>query len=65
MTCKTDTAPLLAATSRMAKLDHSHARRAERPEKAQIDLLTRVSHDLGSPLTVVKGNFVAIRRLLE
>lgn len=65
MTCKTDTAPLLAATSRTAKLDHSHARRAERAEKAQIDLLTRVSHDLGSPLTVVKGNFVAIRRLLE
>ena len=30
-----------------------------------MDLLTRVSHDLGGPLTVVKGNVAAIRRLLE
>ncbi|MEO6042774.1 MAG: HAMP domain-containing sensor histidine kinase [Tepidiformaceae bacterium] len=65
MTCKTIPARSLAATSPTATLDRSIARRADRADKAQIDLLTRVVHDLGSPLTVVKGNVAAIRRFLE
>lgn len=56
---------LLAEANTAAAVEHAHADEATRAEKERLDLLAGFSHELGTPLTVVKGNVTAIRRFLE
>jgi signal transduction histidine kinase len=55
----------LAETDAMAASEQGLAEDAERAEKDRLDLLAGVSHELGSPLTVIKANVTSIRRFLE
>lgn len=48
-----------------AGLESSRAGDADLAEQARSDLLAGVSHELGTPLTIIKGNVIAIRRYLE
>lgn len=56
---------LLARAGADARAEHARAEDAERAEQDHLDLLAGVSHELGSPLTIVKGNVIAIRKFLE
>lgn len=56
---------LLGEAGTAAILEHTRADEADRAEKDRLELLAGVSHELGTPLTVVKGNVIAIRRTLE
>lgn len=56
---------LLAEAVSAAEGERAHAEDAERAEKDRLELLAGVSHELGTPLTVVKGNVTSIRRFLE
>ena len=56
---------LLAEAVSAAEQERAHAEDVERAEKDRLELLAGVSHELGTPLTVVKGNVTAIRRFLE
>jgi signal transduction histidine kinase len=56
---------LLAEAVHSAEEERAHADDVEQAEKRRLELLAGVSHELGTPLTVVKGNVAAIRRFLE
>lgn len=55
----------LAEADMAARLEQSHTDDAERAERDRLELLAGVSHELGTPLTVIKGNVASIRRFLE
>jgi len=55
----------LAEAGRAAAVESARAEMAERAERERLDLLASISHELGTPLTVVKGNVEAIRRYIE
>jgi len=56
---------LLAEAGAAATLAQTRAVDAERAEHDRLDLLAGVSHELGTPLTVIKANVASIRRFLE
>ncbi|MEX2081731.1 MAG: ATP-binding protein [Dehalococcoidia bacterium] len=56
---------LLAEASTAAVAEDTRVQDADRADKERLELLAGVSHELGAPLTVVKGNVLAIRRFLE
>lgn len=56
---------LLVEAGAMTALEHIRAEAADLAEHERLELLAGVSHELGTPITVIKGNFAAIRRSLE
>ena len=56
---------LLADARTAAGLAVTRAGDLDRLDRERLELLAGVSHELGTPLTVVKGNVAAIRRFLE
>jgi two-component system, OmpR family, sensor kinase len=56
---------LLAEADAAATLARTRADDAERAEHDRLELLAGVSHELGTPLTVIKANVASIRRFLE
>ncbi|MEO8540021.1 MAG: ATP-binding protein [bacterium] len=56
---------LLVEAGARAEIEHGRSDDADRAQQERLDLLAGVSHELGGPLTVVKGNVHAIRRFLE
>jgi signal transduction histidine kinase len=55
----------VAEADRATALEHARVEVAERSERERRELLATISHELGTPLTVVKGNIGAIRRALD
>jgi signal transduction histidine kinase len=55
----------LAEADARAASEQTLAEGAEQAETDRLNLLAGVSHELGTPLTVIKGNVVSIRRFLE
>ncbi len=55
----------LAEADASAAAEQTRSEDAERAEKGRLDLLAGVSHELGTPLTVIKSNVASIRRFLE
>ena len=56
---------LLAEAVHSAEEERAHVEDVEQAERARLEFLAGVSHELGTPLTVVKGNVSMIRRFLE
>lgn len=54
----------LAEAKKQAEEEHSRADEATRAEQARLELLAVIGHELATPLTVARGNVVAIRRFL-
>ncbi len=48
-----------------AAAEHTLSAGVERAERDRLDLLAGVSHELGTPLTVIKANVASIRQFLE
>lgn len=55
----------LAEADARAASEQTLSEGAERAEEDRLDLLAGVSHELGTPLTVIKANVASIRRFLE
>lgn len=58
----------LSAEERLAEADRAATEASQstlRAEEARLDLLAGVSHELGTPLTLIKANVASIRRFLE
>ena len=56
---------LLAEADVAAATEQTRSEDAEQAERDRLELLAGVSHELGSPLTVIKANVASIRRFLE
>ncbi len=56
---------LLAEADVAAAMERTRSEDAAQSEKDRLLLLAGVSHELGSPLTVIKANVASIRRYLE
>ena len=56
---------LLTEAVAAAALEQTRSDDADQAEKDRLVLLAGVSHELGSPLTVIKANVASIRRFLE
>ncbi len=54
----------LAEARKAVDSEHARADVATHAEKERLELLALISHELGQPLTVAKGNVVAIRHFL-
>ncbi|MEO6398926.1 MAG: HAMP domain-containing sensor histidine kinase [Tepidiformaceae bacterium] len=54
----------LAEAKQTVEREHVRADTATRAEQERLELLAVISHELGTPLTVAKGNVAAIRRFL-
>ncbi|HEX6030243.1 MAG TPA: ATP-binding protein [Tepidiformaceae bacterium] len=54
----------LAEARKAAEEEHNRVEEAERTEQERLELLAMISHELGTPLTVARGNVAAIRRFL-
>jgi signal transduction histidine kinase len=54
----------LEEARKAAEVEHNRANVAERSEQERLELLAVIGHELGTPLTVARGNVAAIRRFL-
>lgn len=55
----------LAEARKAAEEEHLRAEGAERGGQERLELLAVIGHELGTPLTVARGNVAAIRRFLS
>lgn len=54
----------LAEARKSVEQEHERADEATKAEQERLELLAVISHELGQPLTVARGNVAAIRRFL-
>lgn len=56
---------LIAEADRAAAVSLTRVEEAQRADRDRLEMLGGFSHELGSPLTVIKANVASIRRFLE